>query len=59
MTLYRMIYVREGKPRGTKFAARDAEAATRLAERWATAINCPLLTVKAVRPLQLQLVLAA
>lgn len=55
MTLYRMIYIREGRPRGTTFAHKDAEAATQFAEAWARTIKCTLLTVVALRPLQMEL----
>lgn len=48
MNLYRMTYIREGKPRGTTFAAASARKATALAEKWCEAIHCVLLTVKAL-----------
>ena len=55
MNLYRMTYIREGKPRGTTFAHKDAASATQFAEVWAQAIKATLLTVVKVRPLQPQL----
>lgn len=55
MTLYRMVYIREGKPRGTTFAARSDQAAFALAEKWTSSFGAKLLTVKLARPEQLRL----
>ena len=59
MTLYRMVYIREGKPRGTTFAHKDATSAARFAEAWTQSIHVRLLTVMALRPLQRELELRA
>ena len=52
MTLYRMVYLREGKPQGTTFAARSDAAASRLAEKWTQSFHAKLLTVALARPVQ-------
>ena len=49
MTLHRMLYLRAGRLRGITFAAPSAEAASRLAERWAEAFGGELQTVKPLR----------
>ena len=46
MNLYRMTYMREGKPRGTTFAGKSAEWAHSFAESWCETIKAELLTVK-------------
>lgn len=55
MTLYRMTYMREDKPRGTTFAGKNAEWAHSFATAWCATIKATLLTVKEVRPLQPEL----
>lgn len=55
MTLFRMVYLREGKPRGTTFAAHDEARASRLAEVWVAGFGGQLLAVKPLRHLQPQL----
>lgn len=55
MTLYRMVYLRAGKPRGTTFAARSDAAASALAEKWTAGFGGKLLTVALARPQQQRL----
>ena len=50
MNLYRMTYVREGKPRGTTFVGKSAEWAHGFAQAWCETIGCKLLTVQFLRP---------
>lgn len=59
MNLYRMIYLRDGKPQGTTFAGKSAEWAHGFAEAWCQTIGARLLTVQLLRPVaqpQLELV---
>jgi len=55
MNLYRMVYIREGKPRGTTFAGKSAEWAHSFAGAWCETLGVGLLTVVEVRALQPQL----
>ena len=59
MTLYRMAHLRQGKIHQITFAARNAEAATRLASTWCAGFKTTLLQVKALRNLQPELELRA
>lgn len=49
MTLYRMTYLRAGKPKGTTFAARNDQAALNLAEKWVAGFGGVLLTAGFLR----------
>jgi len=51
-SLYRMTYLRAGKPRGCTFAARTDSAALSFAEKWAAGLGAVLLTLKLLRPLK-------
>ena len=50
MNLYRMTYVREGKPRGTTFVGKSDEWAHSFAASWCQTLGVVLLTVKLLRP---------
>lgn len=50
MNLYRMIYLRDGKPRGTTFVGKSAEWAHGFAQAWCETVGGELLTVTLLRP---------
>jgi hypothetical protein len=50
MNLYRMTYVREGKPRSTTFVGKNAEWAHGFAQSWCDTLGVQLLTVILLRP---------
>ena len=50
MNLYRMTYIRDGKPRGTTFAGKSAEWAHGFASTWCQTLGAELLTVQVLRP---------
>ena len=56
MTLYRITYIREAKPRGITFAAASDAAASRFAEKWVAGFGGRLLTVNFAKPQQMRLV---
>lgn len=47
--LWRITYVRDGRPRGVTFAKSDMIAALEFAELWEEMTRCPVLTLKQVR----------
>ena len=59
VTLYRMIYLRDGRLRGFAFTAQDAAQASERAKRWAGQLGVTLLTVKTLRTVAEQFELAA
>jgi len=47
--LWRITYVRDGRPRGVTFAKSDMVGALEFAKLWEEMTRCPVLTLKQVQ----------